>query len=69
MEKYNATENKENIQTFKQRISQLSNANKFEYKDTTNAKILLKIGSKSYTENDYGKKFKKYITLSILKLD
>lgn len=64
MEKYNATENKENIQTFKQRISQLSNANKFEYKDTTNAKILLKIGSKTYTENDYGKKIQEiYYTI------
>jgi peptidyl-prolyl cis-trans isomerase SurA len=54
--KYNAVENKQYLPAFKKYIVALSNTSPFVYKDTVKPNILLQIGNKVFTENDYGKK-------------
>lgn len=54
-EKLNVNTNNENIALFKQRITALAQTNPFTYTDTITPKVLMKIGKKSYNENDFGK--------------
>lgn len=49
-------EYKENYPAFKQRLIQLSQDGPFLYRDTADAKPLLQAGTKTYNENDFGRK-------------
>jgi len=52
----NATEYTANFPAFKQRIIQLSSVLPFIYRDTIPVNPMLKMGTKTYTESDYGKR-------------
>jgi hypothetical protein len=59
--KYNVTENKQYISSFKQRIVALASVSPFAYRDTIKPNALLQIGKTVYTENDYGKKIQEVL--------
>lgn len=52
----NIKEITENYPAFKQRLIDLNEKGYFAYRDTSNAKPLLRTNTKIYTENDFGKK-------------
>ena len=54
--KYNVTENKQYLPSFKQRIVALASVSPFAYRDTIKPNTLLQIGKTVFNENDYGKK-------------
>ncbi len=55
-DKYNVKEFSDKYPSFKARLSGFALVSPFAYKDTLNPAVLLKIGDRPYTENDFGKK-------------
>lgn len=66
-EKYNVKEFAENYPAFKARLSRFSQVSPFAYKDSLNPAVLLKIGDRPYTENDFGKKIQEIYYMVIPK--
>jgi peptidyl-prolyl cis-trans isomerase SurA len=66
-EKYNVREFGESYPGFKTRLSRFAQVSPFAYIDTLNPGILMKIGDRTYTENDFGKKIQEIYYMVIPK--
>lgn len=66
-DKYNVKEFPEKYPSFKTRLSGFAQVSPFTYRDTLTAAVLLKIGDRPYTENDFGKKIQEIYYMVIPK--